>query len=176
MFCNFGNHDDNSYMQEDLDQILNIREISNVLLNKSCCNIRYCTAFTYFFDSEQDHLRYLCINTGKRNLSEEEFSFVVNALFSAPENYNLIVMGHIWVEWNGKSHIPNKETQLLFDLFNAYNERKKITGYDFKDVKNTILMIWGGGIYIMIGFCILIVEFLLLQPIQMLGKKHVAKM
>lgn len=161
-------------MQDFNNEILCDEETSKVLFNKTTAEVKYCTPFTYYFDSEKEHIRYLFINTGKRNLSEEEFSFVATALFTTLENYKVIVLGHIWVEWNGKSHIPNKETQLLFDLFNAYNERKKITGYDFRGVKNTILMIGGGHIH-NDRFCILIVEFLLLQPIQMLGKKHVEK-
>lgn len=147
LFCNFGNHDDNSYMQDFNNEILCDEEISKVLFNKTTAEVKYCTPFTYYFDSEKEHIRYLFINTGKRNLSEKEFSFVATALSTTLENYKVIVLGHIWVEWNGTTHVPNDETGRLIEMFNAYNNRKKYGKYDFYNVKGTILLIGGGHIH-----------------------------
>ena len=147
-YCAYGNHDNNSYEQSRNSEVLSENEVAEILVTRHE-NDTYtqCTPFTYYFDVIEEGSRYIVVNTGKRNLTAEEYDFIAKALNSTGETYKIIVIGHIWLEWNGIDHVPNQETMQLIGMFDAFNMSHPWKQYDFTKPHGHITLILGGHVH-----------------------------
>lgn len=110
----------------------------------------------YYIDSPAEKTRYLYLSTGRMWVYTEEINFVKEALSSAPEGWHIVVLSHLWKHYENTDgvytyFIPNY-SQVLLDLFDAYNKRRSGTtavdgyaiAYDFSAGKARVEFCIGG--------------------------------
>lgn len=113
----------------------------------------------YYIDSPAEKTRYLYLSTGRMWVFTEEINFVKETLSSAPEGWHIVVLSHLWKNYENENgvytyFIPNY-SQVLLDLFDAYNKRRSGTTavdgyavpYDFTSAKARIEFCIGGHIH-----------------------------
>ena len=127
------------------------------IYNESKLSINYFTAFDYYFDCEAEETRYLCLDTTKRERKKKQEQFLYDTLRSTPETYHIVLIAHIWLEWDmsNKVYLPNKQTSAMFDIFREFNmERGQIVlilgGHIHKDF---ITFEYAGGIPLVLSDC-----------------------
>lgn len=110
----------------------------------------------YYIDSPAEKTRYLYLSTGRMWVYTEEINFVKETLSSAPEGWHIVVLSHLWKHYENTDgvytyFIPNY-SQVLLDLFDAYNKRRSDTtavdgyaiAYDFSAGKARVEFCIGG--------------------------------
>lgn len=148
-----GNHDDNSYKQEYENAILSDEEIGKLIYMKVGqfdSVTRDNENFYYYVDSHDEGMRYIVLNTAKsENVTENQINFFCKSLLDTPDDWNIVIMAHIWYEWDEIEHV-HKQSQFTIELtkiVDAYNTRLSYERYDYKQCKARVLVILGGHIH-----------------------------
>lgn len=148
----FGNHDDNSYEQKNKEAVFKIEEVERIIpvriyRDDSLLQFR---PFVYAIDSEIDKTRFIVLNTAfQEYIDKQQVEWLNSTLYSTKDGYNIVVVGHCWLEWNAKikSYKPNEKTTKLFGIFDAYNKREITEFGDYKNCNAEIVMMIGGDIH-----------------------------
>lgn len=107
----------------------------------------------YYIDNKAENTRYIYLDTGKFAVSNAEMQFVIDALTSVPADWHIVVISHIWYDYE-ISALPDYVLNLLA-VFDAYNVRGtgSVThngtsfAYDFKDSLGTVEFCIGGHVH-----------------------------
>lgn len=116
--------------------------------------------FYYYIDVPCEKTRYLYLDSGRLNLSDDETKFIIESLASAPESWHIVVISHVWFQYTALSEptvgSTNTYMQKALDLFDAYNARQSgsITmistahSYDFTTCGGKVEFCIGGHIHV----------------------------
>ena len=144
-----GNHDDNSNLQPESEEILSNKEIHNYLMrNMEGPSVVFGDDLYYYKDVESQKTRFIGLDTGISNISREEWQFLIDALKSCKENWHIVVVTHILL----RSPMP-AYTKKMSVLFDNYNNRKKgvlkteTIEYDFTNARAMVEFCVGGHLH-----------------------------
>lgn len=148
-YCIIGNHDNNSYEQTNPKAIFSFSEVHDFLYNSGKYTQRDSHFFDYYFDCKEEKTRYICLDTSQREKDADQELFLCETLLHTPERYHIVIMAHIWLEWEpvGRTYIPNEQTNKMFELFRKFNARGKWEKYDFSRSSAKIVLLLGGHIH-----------------------------
>lgn len=114
-----GNHDDNSYQQKNLSAVLCKEEI---LTKQTVGNAeRFGNGFSFYVEDEEKKTTYLCLDTGKQFLEEDDYDSIAKVLKLIPPDWHIVVLSHIVVEWINFKYQSRPYIQRLLDLFDEHN-------------------------------------------------------
>ena len=116
----YGNHDNNSHQQKTSEAILKPDEIRRFISNGK--KIEFFNDFSYFVDDEKFNTRFLCLDTGKQSLLQEEIQEIKKVLETCAKGFHIIVFTHIVYEFIEKSYQSRKYIKELLDLFDTHNK------------------------------------------------------
>lgn len=82
----------------------------------------------YFIDCPAEKTRYLYLDTAYQGATENQCAFVKNALLTAPENWHIVAIAHIWhdTDYTVSPPVPagmNAHAAVFLDLFDCFNAR-----------------------------------------------------
>jgi hypothetical protein len=130
----FGNHDSNVYVAESRFEN---NEFYTIMQKQSDYKVKYGDCYYFYFDNPTTKTRYICLDTGLESsvLSETQQTWFDSTLNETPENYNIVVFGHIIYEpatWT----VPFVDTLTrtsfmeaiceICDTFNTDNSNKQV--------------------------------------------------
>ena len=150
LYCMAGNHDDNSYEQSNPEAIFNNTELAEVVFSVRHSNTTHTyNLFNYFFDSDKEEIRYLVLDTSKRQRDDQQIAFIIQSISSVKQDWSIVVLSHIWGEWSPgeMTYKPNRQTEEIMQIFDAYNERQSINDFEFTCAKGKIVLLIGGHIH-----------------------------
>ena len=116
-------------------------------------------AFYYYIDNKSEKTRYLYLDSGNFDLSDDETSFVINALNTLEKGWHVVAINHIWFQYTASSEPTvgsiNPYCQKLLKVFDDYNARKSGTvvmvetgiPYDFTNAEGKVEFCVGGHIH-----------------------------
>lgn len=121
-----GNHDDGNATNNLFDEayvygyLLAAEETPDV--------VRADTGLYYFIDCPCEKTRYLYLDTAFQGASAQQQSFVKNALLTAPAQWHIVAVAHIWHDTDYSMSPPapagfNADAAIFLDLFDRYNAR-----------------------------------------------------
>ena len=114
----------------------------------------------YYIDNPCEKTRYLYLDSGRKSLDDNETKFIIDSLTSVPDSWHIIVISHIWFQYNSASTPTvgsiNASMQKALDLFDAYNARQSgsVTmvntthSYDFTNCGGKVEFCIGGHIHV----------------------------
>jgi hypothetical protein len=120
--------------------------------------------FFYYIDEPSERTRYLYLNTGLCDFSDEQCKFAIEALKTTPAGWHIVAVSHIWFMYDDTStptvgSVPTN-IQKVLNLFDAYNARA--TGsmtiesesniYDFTDCGAWVEFCIGGHTHVDYNF------------------------
>ena len=115
--------------------------------------------FYYYIDNKSEKTRYLYLDSGNFDLSDDETSFVINALNTLEKGWHVVAINHIWFQYTASSEPTvgsiNAYCQKLLKVFDDYNARKSGTvvmvetgiTYDFTTAEGKVEFCVGGHIH-----------------------------
>lgn len=110
----------------------------------------------YYIDNHIEKTRYICLNTGIMWTYKADTAFCVDALSSVPNGWHIVVISHLWLNYNSDQTVnvtPPDYAQTLLDLFDAYNLRESGTTtmnsvtYDFTNSGGKVEFVIGGHVH-----------------------------
>jgi hypothetical protein len=120
--------------------------------------------FFYYIDEPNERTRYLYLNTGLCDFSDDQCKFFIDALKNTPDSWHIVAVSHIWFMYDDTSDptvgsVP-VNIQKVLKLFDDYNTR--VTGsmtidteshaYDFTDCKGWVEFCIGGHTHVDYSF------------------------
>lgn len=133
LFPLFGNHDSNTYNNEDSEHFT--KDAIYALMHNHLQNVDYGEYFYFLFDNELRKTRYICLDTGEKHtaLSAAQRAWFESVLSSTPSGYKIFVFAHQVYDTN-QWQIPLNLTRTAFmntvcdlcDSFNSNNTDKEI--------------------------------------------------
>ena len=161
----YGNHDNNSDCHpNDIERHLTDEQVY-LYLQQGMSDCNYVKYFNFFYDRSESKTRFICLDTGRyyytqfRNKTIETVDFLTNVLHSAPENWRIVVISHLWNNLdNGKPRVPYMPDyiKLFVKVLDDFNSSKKGTflyngesvEYDFSNSTAKIVCCIGGHCHI----------------------------
>ena len=118
-------------------------------------NVHYGGSYYYYVDYEVSRTRFICLDTGKYDLTSEEMRFVLESLLVVKENWHIIVVTHIIFD---ASDYYDPDTIILasvmkpyLGIFDSYNRREDYSyngkKYGFNEAKGKVEFIISGHIH-----------------------------
>lgn len=109
----------------------------------------------YYIDNHIENTRYICLSTGRMWTYKDEMEWCAEVLNSTPKNWHIVVIGHLWLNYdsNGIITTPENYVQSLLTMFDDYNYRGSGTtavnsvAYNFADAQAKIEFVIGGHIH-----------------------------
>lgn len=109
----------------------------------------------YYIDNHIEKTRYICLSTGRMWVYKDEMQWCAEVLNSTPENWHIVILSHLWLNYdsNGLITTPENYVQSLLTMFDAYNYRSSGTtsvnsvAYNFTNAKAKIEFLIGGHIH-----------------------------
>ena len=143
-----GNHDFNNYQQNNLNAVLSEKEIKNII-NSNIYKNTFRDNLSFYVDDDNRKCRFLFLNTAYKEYIEGQISCICNDLISTPQGYRIIVIAHIWVEWNPdeRKYYTNNGTETILGLLDDYNNRNTFKRGNFREAKAKVILILGGHIH-----------------------------
>lgn len=148
MISVYGNHDNNSNVQAEYEEILTKQEVYDYLQSAMKSPSMVYGDYYYFYkDVEKENTRYIGLDTGLFSISHDEWKFLIDALATCKEGWHIIILTHVLQQGDD---VPGfvKEICVVLD---KYNDRKsgKIRGlsYDFAEAKARVEFCLGGHIH-----------------------------
>lgn len=82
----------------------------------------------YYIDSPAEKTRYLYLDTAYQGATDAQQVFVKNALLTAPENWHIVAVAHIWLDTDYTQSPPvpadiNADAAVFLSLFDSFNAR-----------------------------------------------------
>lgn len=132
-YCVIGNHDDNATGQVSaVERHLSDEQVYSYLQSQMS-EVTYGPYFNFYFDDENSHTRFLCLDTGRlylsknRSYTSQTAKYVVDVLGTVPNGWHVIVVSHIWnnlVSLNTGECKESSYVKPIIDLLEDYNNRK----------------------------------------------------
>lgn len=162
-YCVYGNHDNNSDGQRDNESLILSNEEVYSFLQSQMTDVAFSDGHNNFYtDFPENQTRLIGLDTGRyyynnfRNNLPNTAKFLVEALMTAPSDWNLIILSHIWCSSTLKDGVRICKfvsyIQNLLTILDDYNGRK--TGkytcnmnaieYDFTSAKAKVRLCLGG--------------------------------
>lgn len=121
-----GNHDDGNVTNNKFTEkyvygfLLAPEETSDVIRGEQ--------GLYYYIDYNAEHTRYLYLDTAYQGVTDGQKMFVDQALKSAPDNWHIVAVAHIWHDADYTVNPVavgdiNAQAKILLDMFDAYNRR-----------------------------------------------------
>ena len=121
-----GNHDDGNATNNLFDEAY----VYGYLLaaEETADLVRADTGLYYFIDCPCEKTRYLYLDTAYQGATEQQQEFVKNALLTAPAEWHIVAVAHIWhdTDYSVSPPVPagfNANATIFLDLFDRYNAR-----------------------------------------------------
>ncbi len=141
-----GNHDNNSYLQENELAVFTKKDV----LSKQSIGdaVRFGNGFSFYVDDKDSSTRFLCLDTGKMFLEEDDYKSISAILRCTPANAHIVVITHLIVEWIDFRYQCRPYIQKLLDLCDDYNQKNisKIELIIAGHVHNDYYTVTKGGI------------------------------
>lgn len=114
----------------------------------------------YSIDNPAEKTRYIYLNSGQGRLYTLETIFVLDALKNTPKDWHIVVISHIWFQYNSASNpsvgAMNPYMQMLLDVLDDYNARRsgsvkmasETLDYDFTSCEGKVEFCIGGHCHI----------------------------
>ena len=116
-----GNHDDNSYQQINIKAIFSKE---NIISCQTIGNgIRFGSDYSFYVDDMPGKTRYICLDTGKQYLEEDDYKNVYSILKNTPPYWHIVVLSHIILEWIDSKYQCRAYIQRLIDIMDEYNTK-----------------------------------------------------
>ena len=125
-----GNHDDG----QETDNLLSERFVYGYLLGaeETPDIVRGDSGYYYYRDSAPEKTRYLFLDTACNASNQAQQKFIKEALLSTPSGWHIVAVAHIWYDFDYGESLdealkPNADATNILTMFDAYNERGKVT-------------------------------------------------
>lgn len=123
-YTTFGNHDDNSHLQEDSTQILSIKEMGAIAFRNNNINNFCHKNYSYFFDSPEEDTRYFIMDSHTYSISPEEIDFMVSSIDTCSMK-NIGVITHMTYRDEKSQTNPNLKNFInVLDSINQESNKK----------------------------------------------------
>ena len=121
--CNFyqiyGNHDNNSFCQSNIEAVFSNEEVNSLLFIGD--GKRFGSGYSYYTDDTSSTTRFICLDTGKQNLDNNDYINIKKTLDSTPSNWHIIIFTHIILEWMDKCYQSKDYIIKLLMLLDDHN-------------------------------------------------------
>lgn len=150
-----GNHDD------DIEEFANRQDLYDFLIGDEVGKITdENNEFCYYVDNLAEKTRFIYLSTGFDETTDDDISFLVNALNSTQTDWHIVLVSHIWFVYNStetptEGYVPDF-AKVIFDVIDAYNAHASGTQsgvyYDFSSAGARVEFCIGGHTHVDFDF------------------------